>query len=71
MSIFKKIWTSIDGKKTIAGVLVTGVGAGMFFVPVMAPAAKEVLIFGLSLVTAGITHKVAKAQIQKRNGHSE
>ena len=52
-----------NGKKTILGLALTGVGIGMFFTPA-APAAKEVVVAGLTLTVGGAIHKAQK----KKNG---
>ena len=52
-----------NGKKTLLGLVFTGVGIGLFFTPA-APVAKEVVVAGLTLTTAGAIHKAQK----KKNG---
>ena len=53
-----------DGKKTIAGALITVIGIACFFIPGTNGYAIEFLSLGIPILIAGITHKI----IKKRNG---
>jgi len=67
MNIFKKAWRAIDGRKTIAGVIVTGGGLLMLLNPVTAPAAEKVLMIGVTAFIGGITHKGIKHYKKKKS----
>lgn len=60
--MLNKLWNKINGKKTITGLIITGVGVCMFQVPFTAPAAPYVLSAGLSTLGVGATHKVIKSK---------
>lgn len=70
MNFLEKCWKAIDGKKTIAGSIVTLGGLAMLCNPITAPAAKEIIIIGVTTFIGGITHKAYK-QVRKINGEEK
>jgi uncharacterized membrane protein HdeD (DUF308 family) len=51
-----------DGKKTIAGALITAIGIACFFIPGTNGYAIEFLVLGIPILITGITHKIVKAK---------
>lgn len=60
--MIRAFWNKINGKKTLTGVVITGIGIAMYNVPFLAPAADAVLYAGLTMLGIGGTHKLIKAK---------
>lgn len=58
--MFKKLWKSIDGYKTLTGIIITGIGGLMFFSSISAPYAADMIVSGVTIAAGGLTHKIIK-----------
>ena len=65
--MLKKIWQKIDGYKFISGCVLSGIGGLMYFNPITAPWATEVLTVGVTTATGGLIHKKVKSNKAKSN----
>lgn len=58
--MLRKFWNKINGKKTITGLIISGVGVCMFQLPFTVPAAPYVLNAGLLTLGVGAGSKIEK-----------
>ena len=63
--MFSRMWKAIDGKKTASGIILSGIGLLMYFNPVTAVYATEVLTTGVSVLSGGLIHKQIKKNISQ------
>jgi len=70
-NLAKKLYDATNGKKTLAGAIITGTGIACIFVPGAQTYALDLIIAGVPVLTAGIFHKVQKAQIKKEESQDE
>jgi hypothetical protein len=64
-NVNKKLWGFLDGKKTVLGLITTGVGVGMYYVPVLSFFATETLAAGIGTLATGIGFKIKKGNKDK------
>lgn len=58
--MFKKLWQSIDGYKTVSGLAITSIGGVMFLFPLTAPYASKMVITGVTTTVGGLIDKGRK-----------
>jgi hypothetical protein len=61
----KHAWKITDGKKTIAGLIITGVGTGLMFIPGGQGYGTDLIITGVPILATGIFHKYKKYKEKK------
>lgn len=65
-----KAWKIADGKKTLAGGVITAIGVGAMFIPGCQGYSAELLMTGVPILITGLLHKYKKHKDRKEQQYA-